>query len=422
MTGSGRRRSEVVAGLVLCGLAVAVVVFGTLELAARYRATATGENPIQALTSAAKLVPYNWLYPYKLGELMQAAGRRAQAAEYYRKALSLHRACAMCRIGLAEVAESIGEDPTEWLESASRYGASNTLVHKRAAILYARMGRNEDAAREFRAALAGRIDERAEFYSLLNRIYPAEFVIEKVVPDAALESYFGFARRQLAPEFVRAVWKRYRRGELREQTRDAYVWYLIAHGLVHDAWAAALPDRPRGDGLLDGSFEEGGGYGRFSWEILDGRKDGEGVRARIERCRDCPDGTRAVRIDFDGEHNPAYFGFKQVVPVDAGTRYRLSAHVKAEAVTSARGPALLVTGVWRSTRGASAECKFHFWGEEIRGTVAWRETALVFEVPAGCEGVRVHVARGATKRLNRLIGGTLWVDDVRLERLPGARP
>ena len=240
MSSTPATRRSLVAGLVLVALSVAGTVAGVLSLGARLRATAPGEDALLDLQSAERLAPYEWLYPYKQAELLQRMGRRKEAADLYHKALSLNRACAVCWIGLAEVAQATGENPEPYLHEAVRFGRANTLVRKRAAVVYAMMGRSEDSAREFRAAVAGRIDDRFEFYRLLSRIFSIDRVLQEIIPDEALESYFAYARRELPPDRTRAVWERYRRGQVRERARDAYVAYLLSYGLVAEARGVGL--------------------------------------------------------------------------------------------------------------------------------------------------------------------------------------
>lgn len=414
---SKQREGAALAASALLGLCCLLAVVSSVSaIAGRLAATALPSDPLRALAAASRYDPLEWLYPYKLGDLLQRMGRREAAADFYQRALARNRACALCWIGLAEVAQATGRDPLPFLRGAVRYGRANTLVRKRAAVVYAMMGKRDEAVREFRAALAGRITNRFDFYALLLRIFSLDEVLESVVPDSALESLFAFARHRLPPAATRRVWERCQHaGKVSARMRDAYVAYLLGRGLVSEArqvgfeGAAQVPD-----GLIDPGFEGAQTPPRLGWNLA----ETEGVKVEIAACPDCPRGKRALRVAFDGEHNPAFFGVRQFVPVTPGARYRLSALVKSQHISSAQGPSLFVSGAQGRPGDPTEACKLYAWSEDVRLTTGWHEIAVEFEVPRACRGIRVHVARRPTKKLNRFIGGELWVDEVRLQRLP----
>jgi len=96
--------------------------------------------------------------------------------------------------------------------------------------------------------------------------------------------------------------------------------------------------------------------------------------------------------------------------------------VKAEGITSARGPMLAVSGLKGLDSDPSRACDLWVAGEDLRRTFDWRTTSMLFAVPEACEGVQVLVTRLRAKRLDKFIGGKLWVDDVRLEKVASSAP
>jgi hypothetical protein len=169
--------------------------------------------------------------------------------------------------------------------------------------------------------------------------------------------------------------------------------------------------------VLDGDFEDRTDTGRLGWQVSS--DEDEGVRADIRRCENCEDGGYALRIRFDGEHNSNFYRARQYVPVIGGGAYRLSARVSADQITSAEGPLLMVGGATGVEGEQTDSCRFHVKSDPLRGTVPWHDVVLDFVVPRSCEGVWIGLVRLRTDRLNRLISGEAWLDDVRLQLIAG---
>lgn len=410
----GRALFVLMALVAAVALAVSAVELVALTLAAR--AVKSGQP---GLETAARLSPLNWDFRFILGEVTAAAGRPEIAARWYTEALARNPACAQCAVGLAEVEARLGRDPDPWLEQAVRYGRSTASIRVRAGTLYARLGRHEEAAAEFAAGALGQREGQREFFALLHRIYPDDVVLDKIIPDQIIPAYFGFARASLGPFAMQRVWERYERVGIGPDSRDEYVAYLLRHGLAHQAWSILFDGEPPPLGkLLNGDFEERPTNAGFSWRIA----DGEGVEARVIDCPDCVDRGRALVLTFDGETDSHYAGTRIYVPVKPFTVYRLAARVKADTITSARGPMLAVAGLKGAETDPTHACELWVAGEELRRTFDWRTTSLIFSVPEACEGVQILVTRLRTKRLDKFIGGELWVDDVVLEEMASSPP
>jgi len=396
---------------IAAGVALAL---STVELVALGLAQRQGPERLVGLESAARLSPLNWTYRYELGALLARSGLAEAAEPWFRSSLALNPARAEIAIGLAEATATRGSDARPWIERAIHYGRSETAIRVRTGTLYARLGDHERAASEFAAAALGQKSGLRDFFSLLHSIYPDWFVLEKLVSDDVLGAYFSFAKSRLMPLSMRRIWARYEQLGTSDEARQAYVEYLLRHGLARDAWNLAFGnDAPPLGTVLNGSFEEHGEFSRFGWRFV----DGEGVKARVRDCTTCSDRGRALSLKFDGATNGHYFGTSQTVPVKRATTYRLSARVMGDGITSARGPALAVAGM-KGEEGDSAQaCELWVVGEELKRTFRWRPTSLMFGVPEACDGVRVMVVRPRTRRLDKFIGGELWLDDVVLEEI-----
>ncbi len=375
----------------------------------------SGHPDGSGITRALRVWPSHWRYLLDRADVARATGAYDSALSYYRRATSVFPACGECWIGAAETLYALGEDPRGELAAATRYGGSQTAVRTRAAVVYAKLGERQIAVNEFSAALGGHSENRDEFYEVLHRVFSDDLIRERIITERELPSYVSFAFRgslRFRPAAVSKLWEFYREtsGDS-EGLRPAYVSYLLGQqGLVHKAWRMASQDKSASLGaVVDGDFEGGLTVGSFGWSI----GETEGVDARVVRCDDCDSGARALRLRFDGEHNVQYADTTQVVAVVPGADYRLTFRVKHEEITSRRGPALVVRGVSGRSR---PDCGFRVESEEFRLSSPWRDVDMNFSVPGNCEGVRIYIFRPRTERLNRLIGGEFWIDDVSLER------
>ncbi len=391
---------------------------GTSRLLSLYFASSSASARVVALQRAAMFSPWDWRYPKASGDWSRSLGAYRDAVAYYEKALSLDPMCASCWAGLAESQLALGMDPSSALENAVASGRSDTAVRTRSAVVYARMGRDDDAAREFAAALAGKREDKYEFFALLHRIYSESFILGSIIGDHEMKRYFAFARRKLEPQDTAMVWRRYREMNPSDTERRDYAAYLLGHGLGREAWRIVFgKDGPSPGTLLDASFESDGDlqrYRPFGWRI----KEAPGVAVEIvagdANCEACPRASKALRLAFDGEHNPEFFGVVQYLPLEPGASYHLGARVRSEDISSDSGPFLMVVGGDGVAR--DADCSLRVAAPQSRLTRDWEPRSLDFEVPRGCGAVRVMVARRNSNAVNNLIGGNFYIDDLHLTR------
>lgn len=371
-----------------------------------------------SLEKAIAWSPSSWRPRVEYAEILRSTGDRFGAIEHYRGALDRFAGCPTCWIGIAEAQLALREDPRHALDQALKFGRSRTDVRTRAASVYARLGDDELAAREFAAAALGKREDQADFFSLLTRIYGVPFVLERIIPDELLESYFRFARAQLPPNEVAMVWKRYGAVGGGEQ-RHYYTGYLIRHGLVRDAWAAQFPKapwrRPMDSAIIDPRFDEvSQDFGWFGWHMA----DAQGVRVSREICDGCGSNDFALHIAFDGEHNPHFFGVRQDIPLRSNRGYRIEASARSTGITSTSGVALFVQGLPLSVPDKNVGCSLWVPGEAFTADNDWRRTSVEFYLPRRCEGIRLLVGRPRSPHLNKFIGGEFWLDDVGISEIP----
>src|SRR5688500_3979129 len=170
--------------LLLASFAVVAVCASAAELLAAYRIALGSSDFLTRLSEASGLSPLNWSYAYRRGAALRKLGRYEEAREMYERGLEQNPACSMCAMGIAEIEQASGLDAEEWIERAVASGRSSTRVRMGAGILYARSAKHEQAAAEFAAALMGNRASRTDLFDLFRRVYPPDFVLSKIIPDA----------------------------------------------------------------------------------------------------------------------------------------------------------------------------------------------------------------------------------------------
>ncbi|MBN2449963.1 MAG: hypothetical protein JXR77_06220 [Lentisphaeria bacterium] len=179
--------------------------------------------------------------------------------------------------------------------------------------------------------------------------------------------------------------------------------------------AFAEPPNDQPDGLLrDGGFETLGGSTAFSLRGGPSLRRGSalGVWAAPAGGSVVPTPVHGGRLAAAvvSSQPQSYRLWRQSLPQDAfpeGSRWRLSAWVKGEGIEP--GPVAWQVGTVRlavvGERTTYVSC------EDLTGTFDWRQVAVEWQVPPDLRDVRLEAGlNGAT--------GSIWVDDLRLERLP----
>jgi tetratricopeptide (TPR) repeat protein len=377
-------------------------------------ASGEGLERLSGLERALTWTPSAWRYHYDLGSVARAVGQYDHALLRFDAAIARFPACGICWVARAETEAAMGVDPTDSILQAVKHGRSQTGVRTRTAVLYAKLGRQTEALREFGAAAGGQVDNPYEFFSVLHRLYETQQILDAVVPHWQLAEYFTYARKYLDAESTALVWNRLSTTPESVRHRRYYANDLLRRGTVHAAWRTSFgADAPVGVDLFDGDFSGKHDRHPWGWRI----EEVEGVRVDTARCADCEVGDKALRLKFGGDHNPDFHGVVQYIPVLPGAAYLLKARVKYQGLTSARGPSLFVDGITGAMGTSARQCRLRIAGEELLRDSDWRVIQVAFVVPAACEGVRVMVARRKTNKLDRYIRGELWVDHMHLEIL-----
>jgi hypothetical protein len=247
-----------------------------------------------------------------------------------------------------------------------------------------------------------------------------DLLTERLIPGdpSSINRYIGYLCEIGDHELAKNAWQKkvsYGFKSGREET-IRYIEFLITKGKLNEgfeAWKEALREEglkipSDGNLITNGGFEQdkllGGG---FDWKI--GKVKGAEISFDSSVASD---GKRSLKIAFDGKENVNFYHVYQYVPLRPETEYLLRTSMKSDKITTRSGVKIEIIGIGPRLYSAS---------EPVTGTNEWNVMTLTFKTPAGSQGGMVRVRREETQKLDRFIGGTVWIDDVQLREKTNRR-
>ena len=185
-----------------------------------------------------------------------------------------------------------------------------------------------------------------------------------------------------------------------------YLDYLIAQRDIHRAQTAWIdlgrvnvdfqPYLPSGDNLIvNGGFEEKILNMGFDWSY--------GVNAHAVLSIDPSQfhgGRHSLSVAFNGDA-VADVGLSQLIPVETNSSYDFTAYAKAEGISTASGPQLVVSDAHNMTPLLRTE--------ELQGTTDWKRLNGSFKTGPNTDSLFVRILRApGTERIT----GKIWIDNV----------
>jgi hypothetical protein len=123
-------------------------------------------------------------------------------------------------------------------------------------------------------------------------------------------------------------------------------------------------------------------------------------------------GSHSFEVQFTGDQNREYEPIFEVVPVEPGRSYALSAFVRSQAITSDAGPRLRVQDL-----SCSASC-LDVATPDTLSTTLWHAVGVSFATQPETHFVRLSIWRPRSRGYPSGIGGAFWVDDVSITEQP----
>jgi hypothetical protein len=229
--------------------------------------------------------------------------------------------------------------------------------------------------------------------------------------QAFFEHALGWAR----PEDAGLIWESLAADSLTtDHLASAYIDYLIDDGRCDQAreiWAKHLGER-RGpylesNWLFNAGFEQTLTGAAFDWRV---RNIG-GVGA--ERIIDERDGNSMLQLTFAGTHNVAYSHLSQTACLSPG-QYRFRAWVQTAEITTDQAPYFQIHD--RDSRGIVDVNT-----PQLRNLGDWTALEAKFAVALEATPVVIEIRRDPSLKFDNKISGTLWIDDMTLERVTPSR-
>ncbi len=373
---------------------------------------------------AIQLSPSNPDPFYKLGLFYQRDiqdGDLKESLRYLRRAIEKNRLEQDYWLNLANVLLRLSSPEASELALEKAILTSPTGYRGRwiAANLLLQQGL-EKALPHFSYILANYPDESGLVYDVLHRAtHDSGLIFDRVVPKepSSVNRYLAYLYEAGDKESAKRVWNRrisYGLASDREG-RLPHIEFLIAQGEIDEAfqiWKAGLREEGipvSGDDsnlITNGGFETektlGGG---FDWRI----SSVEGAEVSFDPLT-ALEGARSLRIVFNGKENVDFYHVSQYVASKPKTEYVLKGYMKTQGLTTTNGIRMEVVGVGPAFHQASAS---------LVGDNKWKEVRVTFRTPAESQGLLVRIRREKTDKFDRLLSGTVWIDDVSLTETKG---
>ena len=322
--------------------------------------------------------PYRWA---DLGEAFLDAGQKEEARNCYGEVLALAPRSAPFLLRVANFYFQIGENEKALPITARIL----TLIPDYDSIIFSDYTRLVDQVED--VLRYGLPEDRRAAESWLRFLIQAERL------DDAQRTWEwvagrGYADDALAGEFVELL---IRQGHP-DSAASAWVRYL----------GARSGDYRKSTVLFNGGFESEPAPSPFDWNIA--RPQG------VEVARDCTtawSGKCSLRIKFAGTQNLDVAAASQMTLVTPGP-YRFHAFVRTEGLTTDQG---IRFRIFDEEAPARLDVLFG----QFTGTTPWSGVEQAFVVSPETRLVQVQVIRMTSLKFDNKVGGTAWIDELRLE-------
>lgn len=379
---------------------------------------------VKRLELAGKLDPNNAEYHLRLARLYQFNIARFQpemALEQLQEAVRLNPDNPDGWVELAAAMEFQGNmsKAEEYLRKADAQAPNLPDYQWSVANFYLQQGNTDEAFRHFRAVLARTSTyDQIIFRTAWRANDGGHKILDQLIPQkiGTEFSYLYYLQSHQLFLETQPVWKRILTGSesFAPQQAASYIDALIQARRPDEAYAVwtdlqrkglVRDTRTGGPGNLlnNGDFEDELLNMGFGWRIA----TVEGVYAGLDPTIYHSPG-RSLLVQFSGKQNLEYRDVYQYVKVEPNRAYRLEAFMKIEGITTDSGPRLDVRDAYdRAILDKSTD--------DLTGTSnGWTDLPFDFTTGPKTSLLVVALERIPSKKLDNLIAGKVWIDDVRL--------
>ena len=386
------------------------------------------KSTLNKLELAVRLDPGDSAYHLQLGRLFEYAVPELgteRGIQHLRRAANLNPYDPQAWLDLGAALEFQGKtrEAEVCLRRADYLAPNLPAFHWAIGNFFLLHGNVDEAFKHFKTVLAGSSQYNHILFSIAWRATGnGERILRELIPNNLSTEfdylYYVLAQNQYSE--AQSVWTRIADSSESFQAPQAsgYLDALIAahrldeadqvwsdlrrKGLVENAQA-----NPGQNLVLNGDFEENLSNIGFDWRI----KLFEGFYASLDDTT-YHSPTHALLIQFSGKRNLDYRLVWQFVRVTPKRSYELRAFAKTESITTDSGPCLEI-------RDAYEPGRLDKFSEGLTGsTTGWNALTVDFTAGPKTDLIVVAVARRASRKIDSLIAGKVWVDDLRLVPAP----
>lgn len=387
------------------------------------------EDTPQGIQTAMKWDPANPRYHDALATFLHLYADHASSAEImqlYQKAAELSPHNAEFQADLGEGFDWAGRprDALAAFRDALELSPNSPQINWELANFYVRTGDGAQALRCLHTVLLGNASAQNNVFALaVNTTRDSRAILDMLPLRASiLFDYLDFQSGRGDLRAAEQAWNRILQSNLPFNVRDPFPYLdalIRGHeiGQLTEVWSGLTQrfpsessDPPPAQNLIYN--------GDFTSEVFDGGLDWRifpmpGVDASVE-MEDQDGGGRALRVNFAGTSNPNYANVLQFVPVQPHTRYRFSARMRVNGITTDSGPRFQICDAYKLDDVFAST-------ENLTGNSDWVEELTQFTTHSDTQLVLVRIARPKSNKFDNEISGTLWVSRVKLIALHGAR-
>ncbi|MBI4458604.1 MAG: tetratricopeptide repeat protein [Acidobacteria bacterium] len=408
-----------VVSLALAYCAYLVFLRGMADWHFRYQPAPEG------IERAIEWLPQNPEYYAALARSLERSvgeGTPEQITSFYRRATQFGSSRANYWVELGEAYELSGneEEAERAYQQARQLFPQSPDINWRLGNFYIRAENISQALPAFQRAIAGDSGMRAPAFDLAWRAGADPDLILQVLIPPLPDAYFQYISYLLQAGRLNEAdqaWDRLVALEVPFEASNAFPYLdsLIQNRRVDKlsaAWQVLLErdssqirrrlnDQSQ---LTNGEFEGEILNGGLGWRV----HPVEGASPAIDNLIFF-DGTRSLRIRFDGQQNLHYNHVFQYVLVRPNAAYQFMGYMRAEKITTDSGPRFEVQDAYDPSRLFRAT-------DSLLGTSSWTPEQLEFRTGPETRLLIVRLARQPSRKFDNKIAGTVWID--RLSLLP----
>ena len=351
------------------------------------------------------------------------AGQLDEAIREYERAIALRPGhySLWLELGRARDQADDQQGALEAFTEAARFAPYYAQPHWQLGNVLFRMGRREEAFAELRRAaqsdmtlLPAAIDLAWAAYDGDPRAIERAFQPQNAQWHLALARFFARHGKPLeALEQFRAADK------IPDTERRAFLQDLLAAKHFeesYEVWSGGLETkntaRPGGKAsVTDGGFESGIKFDDpgFGWQLT---SVASAFRYSLDAVEP-KEGAHSLRIDFNGDYNPASPVVSQLVLVERGARYRLHFAARTEELVTGGLPIIVVSDAGSSSNGRSLVESSPL----PQGTSGWQDQSIEFTAGDATSAILISFVRQSCGGVPCPIFGRVWLDQFSIEKL-----